>query len=101
LIPRHKQDKSSALSVFVYKSPQVILQLYNYLVQPHLEYCVQVWRPHLQKDLRLLKRVGLCLQHHIIRMIPGYKHIPYEDRLQSWVYWHYNRGNCKGIWLMF
>ena len=40
-------------------------------------YCVQVWRPRLQYDIRLLKRV----QHHMMRMISGYKHAPLDDRL--------------------
>ena len=78
----------------VYKSPQVILQLYNYLVH-HIWSTVQ-WYGGLiyRKTVRLLDRV----QHHMMRMIPGYKHIPYEViGLQSWVYWHYNRGNCKGV----
>ena len=40
----------------VYKSPQVILQLYKYLVQPHLEYCAVVWRPHLQKHSKIIRK---------------------------------------------
>ena len=40
----------------VYKSPQVILQLYKYLVQPHMEYCSAVWRPHLQKDSKIIRK---------------------------------------------
>ena len=39
------------------KSKQIILNLYKSLVRPHLEYCIQAWRPHLQKDIDLLERV--------------------------------------------
>ena len=41
---------------FTYKDKVVILQLYKTLVRPHLEYCVQAWRPHLQKDIVLMER---------------------------------------------
>ena len=35
---------------FAYKSRTVILKLYKSLVRPHLDYCMQVWNPHLIKD---------------------------------------------------
>ena len=33
------------------RTKDVILRLYKSLVRPHLEYCIQAWRPHLQKIL--------------------------------------------------
>ena len=40
-----------------YKSKDTIRTLYKSLVRPHLEYCVQAWRPHLRKDIDLLEGV--------------------------------------------
>jgi hypothetical protein len=64
---------------FVYKSSAVILQLYKSLVRPHLEYCVQAWRPHLQKDISLLEGV----QRRATRMADSLKGLSYEQRLDK------------------
>jgi hypothetical protein len=47
-------------------------------VRPRLEYCVQAWRPHLQKDIELLGKV----QKRATRMISEFKGIHYEERLR-------------------
>ena len=56
------------------KNWQVMLQLYRTLVRPHLEYSVQFWAPHYQKDVEALRRV----QKRFTRMLPGMEGISYE-----------------------
>jgi hypothetical protein len=63
---------------FTYKTKEVVLPLYRSLVRPHLEYCVQAWRPHFQKDINLIEGV----QKRVIKMIGTYK-CTYEQRVQE------------------
>ena len=41
---------------FRFKSRSVMLPLYKSIVRPHLEYCVQAWRPHYRKDIDKLEK---------------------------------------------
>ena len=49
-----------------YKSKEVTLTLYNTLVRPHIEYCMQFWGPHYMKDIEALEKV----QRRATRLIP-------------------------------
>ena len=64
---------------FENKSEKVLVKLYNSLVRPHLEYCVQFWCPYYQKDIDKLERV----QRRLTKMIPRLRNMPYEERLKS------------------
>ena len=55
-----------------------MVPLYKAIVRPHLEYCIQAWRPHLRKDIDKLERV----QRRATRMIPEKLTRCYEDRLK-------------------
>ena len=60
------------------RKKKVILNLYRTLVRPHLEYCIQAWRPHLVKDIEKLEKV----QRRATRMMEECRGKSYNDRLQ-------------------
>lgn len=62
---------------FSYLDRDIVLQLYKSLVRPHLEYCVQAWRPHLHKDIDLIEKV----QRRATKLIFELKDKTYEERL--------------------
>jgi len=64
---------------FTCRNKKVVLNLYKSLVRPHLEYCVQAWRPHLKKDINCLEKV----QRRATRLISGYGHMKYDIRLKQ------------------
>ena len=64
---------------FSFKSEKVILTLFNSLVRPHLEYCVQFWCPYYKKDIEKLEKI----QRRVTKMIPRLRNKSYENRLKD------------------
>ncbi len=60
---------------FEHKSEKVILTLYNSLVRPLIEYCVQFWSPYYRKDIDKLERV----QRRVTKIIPRLRCKPYGE----------------------
>ena len=71
-----------------YRSWKIMLQLYKTLVRLHLEYCVQFWLPHYQKDVDALERV----QKRFPRILPGLEDMDYEERLNKLEFFHWSIG---------
>ena len=63
---------------FSCKSKLIMKNLYKSLVRPHLDSCVQAWRPHLKKDIEVLEKV----QRRANKMVDGYRGMAYEERLK-------------------
>ena len=58
----------------VYMERELIIPLYKTIVLPHLEYCVQAWRPCRQKGIDMLERE----QRRATKMVPKLRNISYE-----------------------
>lgn len=56
---------------------ECFLLLYKTYIRPRLEYCVQVWSPHLKKDIQLLERV----QRRSTKLVRGFSKLSYQQRL--------------------
>ena len=51
--------------------------MYKAIVRPHLEYCIQAWRPYRKKDIDKLERI----QRRATKMIPELRDLSYESLL--------------------
>ena len=63
----------------MYKEKELIIQLYKIIVRPHLEYCIQAWRPYRKNDIDILERI----QRRATKMIPKFRNISYKMRLKE------------------
>ena len=56
-----------------------LYKLYKTIVRPHLQYCIQAWRPYRKKDIDMLER----LKRRATKMIQKLRNISYEMRLKE------------------
>jgi len=63
---------------FTCKSGKIVIPLYKSLVRPRLDYCIQAWRPYLEKDIVRLEKV----QRRATKLVEGCYDKPYEERLK-------------------
>ena len=57
----------------------MIKKIFATLIRPQLECAAVIWSPHMKKHVKKIERV----QRLGTRMIPGFKEIPYEERLKK------------------
>jgi len=63
---------------FTCRNKKIMLKLYKSLVRPHLDYCIQVWRPHFKKDIQLLENV----QRRVTKCVQDCDGMEYKERLR-------------------
>ena len=61
----------------MYKEKQLIVFLFKAIVRPHLEYCIQAWKPYRKKDTDKLERI----QRRATKIIPELRDLSYESHL--------------------
>jgi hypothetical protein len=64
---------------FILRDDTLMLNMYKAMVRPHLEYAVQVWAPHLSKDIKKLESI----QRRATKLMPSCRGLGYEDRLKK------------------
>ena len=74
------------------RDPKVLVPLYKAFVRPHLEYCVQAWRPALQKDIKKLEGV----QRAFTRVFPNLRQLAYDSRLHQLDLFSLERRRLRG-----
>ena len=75
-----------------YKENSLIVPLYNAIVRPHLEYCIQAWSPYLRKDIDMLEKI----QRRATKLIPGLRDLRYEEILKECVLTTLETGRLRG-----
>ena len=63
---------------FSFLSPYLFQKIYKTFIRPHLDYCIQAWRPHYKKSVDLLEKA----QRRITKWCPGLANLPYQSRLE-------------------
>ena len=78
VVKKANQIVGTIKRVYCDRSKDNIIPLYKSLIRPHLEYCVQAWRPFHQQDIDNIEGV----QRRITKMIVGCESLTYPERLR-------------------
>ena len=62
---------------FSYIDQEMFLMLYKTFIRPLVEYCPEVWNPHLEKNINVLEKV----QRRATKLVSDLRNVPYEERL--------------------
>ena len=79
IVQKSKQICGWLCSVFYTRNSYVMLTLFKSLVRSRLEYCCEIWDPHLLKDIRRIEQV----QRSFTDRIQGLKNLDYWNRLKT------------------
>ena len=74
-----KQMSGYILRTFIIRNPEPLMMLFKSIVLPHLEYCVIVWNPYLQKEINMLEQV----QRSFTSRLDGMNDLNYYQRLKK------------------
>ena len=79
-----KTKKTNSILVLIKKTfsnltENIVVNLYKSLVQPHLEYCNQIWFPRYEREKIQLEKV----QRRATRLIPTLRNLSYVERLET------------------
>ena len=80
--------------IFSYLDGHLFKKLFTTFVKPYEQV---IWTPHLKKYMTLLENV----QYGAATLVDGFHHISYVEKLKSWIYHRWFRGELKAIWKRF
>ena len=63
---------------FKNKSKEILLPLYKSMIRPHMDSCIQAWRPHFRKNVDRLEME----QRRATKMMEGLEGLGYLERLR-------------------